>query len=164
MRRSLVARLAAVLLTLAAAACFALPWLTVTMEERRGRGTGLELVRDRPDFSGRYVHASSEGEVEDAFDNGSLWARIALVLLGVTLLFLLVPWRPATWIGAVFWALTTLSLLAWTQAVTKEFVPPYVDRLAGFWLTLGLMASVIAPIVVLLRETEHGSGGEWLDR
>jgi hypothetical protein len=164
MHRRLVARLAAVLLLAATAGCFALPWLTVTLEERRGRGTGIELVRDRPSFTGHYVHASSEGEVEDAFENGSLWARIALVLVAVTLLLLLVPWPPATWAGAVVWAPTTLSLLAWSQAVTSEFVPPYVDRLAGFWLTLGLAASVIVPVVLLLREAERTSGGEWLDR
>jgi hypothetical protein len=161
--RRLVARFVAIALLAASAACFALPWLAVSLEERRGRGTGIELVRGRPDFSGRYVHASSEGEVEDAFDNGSLWARIGLVLVGVTLVLLIVPWGPATWVGAVFWGLTTLSLLAWTQAVTKEFVPPYVDRLAGFWLTLGLAASAIVPVVLLLRERERGSGGEWLD-
>jgi hypothetical protein len=164
MRRYRVARIAAVALLAASAACFALPWLSDTMEERRGRATGLELVRDRPELSGRYVHESSEGEVENAFENGSLWARIALVLVGVTLVLVLVTWRPATWIGAVFWGLTTLSLLAWTQAVTKEFVPPYVDRLSRFWLTLGLSATVIVPLVVLLRETDRGTGGEWLDR
>ena len=164
MPRRPVARLAAVSLLAAAAGCFALPWLSVTLEERRGRGSGLELVRDRQSVSGRYVHASSEGEVEDLFDNGSLWARIALILIGITLVLLLIPWRPATWVGAVAWALTILGLLAWTQAVTTQFVPPYVDRLTGFWLALGLEAPVIVPIVVLLRGTDRGSGGEWLDR
>jgi hypothetical protein len=159
-----MARLAVVALLASSAASFALPWLSVTMEQRRGRATGIELVRERPDLSGRYVHESSEGEVENALENGSLWARIALVLVGVTLVLALVPWRPATWAAAVSWVLTCLGLLAWTQAVTKAFVPPYVDRLAGFWFTLGLSATVVVPLVALLRETDRGTGGEWLDR
>jgi len=113
-----------------------------------------------PEDASLHGRAPCRGGVE----NGSLWARIALVLVGLTLVFVLVPWRPATWVGAVLWGLTTLSLLAWTQAVTKAFVPPYVDRLAGFWLALGLSATVIVPLVVLLRETDRETGGEWLDR
>ena len=151
------ARLAAISLLLLSIACFALPWVTVQEDTRRADATGLELVRRDVVISGRYVHASSEGDVEIIVHNSETWARIAAVLV------VLVPVRPFEWAAAVVTALATLALIAWTQAATADLPPPNGDRHAGFWLSLLLGALALVPIVLLLLMRPPERGGEWLD-
>ena len=64
--------------------------MTVQEDTRRADATGLELVRRDVVISGRYVHASSEGDVEIIVHNSETWARIVLVLLGLAVLVVLV--------------------------------------------------------------------------
>ena len=157
------ARLLAASLLLVSIACFALPWVTVQEDTRRADATGLELVRRDVGISGRYVHASSEGDVEVIVHNSETWARIALVLLGLAVLLLLVPLRPVEWAALVVTGLATLALVAWTQAATADLPPPEGDMHGGFWLSLLFAGLALIPIVLLLRMRPPERGGEWLD-
>jgi hypothetical protein len=162
--RHLATRLAAVTLLAASLACFALPWLTVTQDNRIATATGVDLIRRDTSFQGSYVHEAYEGEVEALARNAETWARVAFAFVAVALVFLLVPWRPLNWAGAVAWALGTLTLLAWTQVATVDPAPPYGDRHGGFWLALGLTALAAVPIFLLVSAPKRTTGGEWLDQ
>jgi hypothetical protein len=152
-RQALFERLIASLVFVMAAACFALPFLSVSVDERHGEATGIQLVREDEDLRGRYVHDSFRGEVERLVNRGELPAKIVLGLVAVGIA---VAWMPGRWGLRLPLAAALLGLLGmavFMRTTMPPFSPPDSDRRYGFWL-LGLLLVAAATwcIVRLRRE------------
>jgi hypothetical protein len=151
--RILVAALFAI-----AAASFFLPFVTVE-QERVGTATGLELVQGEPRFSGRYVHAAYEGEVERTMSRGRAPATIALA---AALLGFVASWsthrvpRTVSFAAAVIGFFAALSIFQVTSSPFNE-----VDRLVGTWLAVFLLlaGSVLAGVRAATSPPRSGPGG-----
>ena len=151
--RVLVAALFAI-----AAASFFLPFLTIE-QERVAIATGLELVQGEPRFSGRYVHAAYEGEVERTMDRGGTPAIIACA---AALVGLVVSWsthriaRTASFAAAVVGFFAALSIFQVTSSPFNE-----VDRLVGVWLAMFLLlaAAVLAGVRAATTPPRRGTAG-----
>lgn len=132
-------RLLAIALLAGAVGCFFLPFLTVDFESRRARATGIQLVTDSASYSGEYLHASYEGDVETVVRNGRFWAIPSFALALLALVLALLPSR-AAWVAAVVGSvLGVLMLLALFQGTSTPFHPPFPDRRYGFWLAILLL-------------------------
>jgi hypothetical protein len=132
-------RLLAIALLAGAVGCFFLPFLTVDFEPRRARATGIQLVTNSASYSGEYLHASYEGEVETVVRNGRFWAIPSFALALLALVLALLPSR-AAWVAAMVGSvLGVLMLLALFQGTSTPFHPPFPDRRYGFWLAILLL-------------------------
>jgi len=145
-------RLLALALLAGAVGCFFLPFLTVDFEPRRARATGIQLVTDSASYSGEYLHASYEGEVETVVRNGHFWAIPSFALAALALALALLPARTA-WVAAVVVSVpAVLALLALFQGTSTAFHPPFPDRRYGFWLAILLLLGGGAALGFWLRE------------
>lgn len=132
-------RLLAIALLAGAVGCFFLPFLTVDFEPRRARATGIQLVTNSASYSGEYLHASYESEVETVVRNGRFWAIPSFALALLALVLALLPSR-AAWVAAMVGSvLGVLMLLALFQGTSTPFHPPFPDRRYGFWLSILLL-------------------------
>jgi hypothetical protein len=144
-KRAHASRVLAPALFLLAAASFFLPFLTIE-QERVGTATGLELVRGEPEYSGRYVHAAYEGEVERRLDRGRVPAVIgfAAAVAGIVVSVSAAhPARIAAFAAASVGFLAVASIL---QTTSSPFGG--ADRHEGIWLAIGLLlaAGVISAV------------------
>ncbi len=145
-------RLLALALLAGAVGCFFLPFLTVDFEPRRARATGIQLVTDSASYSGEYLHASYEGEVETVVRNGHFWAIPSFALAALALALALFPAR-AAWVAAVAVSVpAVLALLALFQGTSTAFHPPFSDRRYGYWLAILLLLGGGAALGFWLRE------------
>ena len=97
------------------------------MDLRRGEGTGVELVTGNAELTGRYVHDSYRGQVEEALDLVQLPVAIAFIAILVGAVGIWIPGRKGFWVGLAaagagllggFWmrqALSGQQLLAESQ-------------------------------------------------
>jgi hypothetical protein len=145
-------RLLALALLAGAVGSFFLPFLAVDFEPRRARTTGIQLVTDSASYSGEYLHASYEGDIEAVVRNGRFWAIPSFALAALALVLALLPSR-ATWVVAVVVSvLGVLALLALFQGTSTPFHPPFPDRRYGFWLAILLLLGGGASLAFWLRQ------------
>jgi hypothetical protein len=150
-RRAVFERLVASLVFVMAAACFALPFLSVSVDQRRGEATGIQLVREDEDLQGHYVHDSYRGEVEQLVNRGELPAKIVLAfaVAGIA-----VAWVPGLWGLRLPLAAALLGLLGmaiFMRTTMPPFTPPDSDRRYGFWLLGALLVAAGTWCIVRLR-------------
>jgi hypothetical protein len=138
---------------LAAAVCFVLPFLVVSIDERLGRGNGIELASGDAPISGRYVHQSYEGHVEDGINLAELPAGVAFtaVLAGAVGAWL--PSRKGFWLGLGAGVIGLLSLLWMRQALTGQTLLANVEWRYGYWLSLVVVLTAAAAASVFLYRT-----------
>jgi hypothetical protein len=137
---------------LGAATCFLLPFLVVSIDERLGRGSGVELATGNPEVSGRYVHASYEGQVEQGMDLAELPAGVAFVALIVGAVGAWLPSRKGFWLGLAA-ALAGLLGLVWLrQALSGPQLLAEVELQSGYWLsTVGVLVTAALAGFILYR-------------
>ncbi len=129
-------RLLALALLVGAVGCFFLPFLVVDFEPRRASATGIQLVTDSASYSGVYLHASYEGDVETLVRNGRFWAIPSFAFALLALVLALLPSR-ACWVAAVcMCVLGVFTLFAVFQGTSSPFHPPFPDHRYGFWLAI----------------------------
>jgi hypothetical protein len=135
---------------LGAAVCFLLPFMLVTVDERRGEGSGVELATDNAEVSGRYVHASYEGQVEESLDLAQLPAIVALaaVLAGAAGVWL--PGRRGFWLGLAAAGTGLLGGFWLRQVLSGEQLLAEVEWEYGYWLATVLTLGSAALAAFLL--------------
>jgi hypothetical protein len=123
-------------------ACFFLPFVRVSLE-REATATGFGLATGTATFSGRYTHASYEGEVEDAVNRGRRPAAIgfAAALAGLAL----------SWVRgrrASLWALGMAAVAGVSVFIIRPAVASFIGPEADFryGLTLALFLSATAVV------------------
>ena len=127
---------------LGAATCFLLPFLVLSIDERVGRGNGVELATGNADVSGRYVHASYEGQIEEGLDLAELPTAVAFFALLVGAIGAWLPGRKGFWLGLAA-ALGGLLGMFWLrQALSGPNLFAEVDLQSGYWL--GMVVVVVA--------------------
>lgn len=147
--RPLVVRLVAAVAFVAALVAFTLPFVAVSSDRRAGEGTGIELARGDPTYSGHYVHAAYEGQVETPLRDGRLPALVALVAAAAILVWL--PWRLGPAAGRTAGLVALAAFAGLFQATTTLYGLAETDRRYGFWaaglaLTLATAWSVVAAV------------------
>ena len=150
-RRALFERLIASLVFIMGAACFALPFLSVSVDARRGEATGIQLITENEDFQGRYVHDAYRGEVEQLVDRGELPAKImlALVVMGVAVAW--VPGKLGLRLAVGTALLGLLGMGIFMRTTMPTFSPPDSVRRYGFWLFGALLIAAATWCTALLR-------------
>lgn len=132
-------------LFLAAAVSFLLPFLTIAVDRRLGHGTGIELARGDPAFSGRYVHASYVGEVEHGLNLAELPATVALMALFAGAAAAWLPGRTGLWSALAGGVVGLLGLFWLRQAVTGPLLLANVHVRYGYWVSaLAILAAAAA--------------------
>jgi len=128
-------------------ACFFFPFVHVSLE-REATATGFDLVTGTASFTGRYTHASYEGEVEDAVNRGERPAAIGfLAALGGL---------AVSWLRGRNAAVAALALAA-VAAISVFFVRPAVASFVGpetdfrYGLVLALVLAVAAFVWSAIR-------------
>jgi hypothetical protein len=135
----------------AAVACLLLPFLTVSADQRRGTGTGFQLVARSARFHGSYVQGAYAGEVEDLVHNATTPMRLLLAIIVIGLCSAVLPFRRATQ-AALGAGVVGLVLMYVVQAVSSSrFHPPDSHVRVGYWAVLGLLFTVVAWATWLLR-------------
>jgi hypothetical protein len=135
----------------ATAASFLLPFLTVTLE-RRAEATGIDLVRDSPAMTGRYVHDSYVGEVELLVGRGHVPAIVVFSLALAGFLVACVPARKAFACGAVVATAGLAAMWAlWETTTPGSLILASSAHRYGFWLAAALFAVSGGAIVRGLR-------------
>jgi hypothetical protein len=138
---------------LAAATSFVFPFLVLTIDERLGRGSGVELAAGDAEVSGRYVHDAYEGQVEDGMDLAQLPAAIAFVALLAGALGTWVPRRKGFWLGLGAGAVALMGLLWLRQAVSGPQLLAVVELRYGYWLATAAILGVTALSGFILYRT-----------
>jgi hypothetical protein len=125
---------------LAAATCFVFPFLVIAIDERLGRGNGVELAAGDADVSGRYVHDSYVGQVEEGMDLAQLPAGVAFVAMLVGAVGTWLPGRKGFWLGLGAGFVGLVGLLWLRQAVSGPQLLAEVELQYGYWLgTVGVL-------------------------
>lgn len=137
---------------LGAATCFLLPFLVLSIDERVGRGSGVELATGNADVSGRYVHASYEGQIEEGMDLVKLPAALAFFALLIGAVGAWLPSRKGFWLGLAA-ALGGLLGLFWLrQALSGPSLLAEVELQSGYWLgTVGVLVTAVLAAFILYR-------------
>ena len=139
---------------LAAAVSFLLPFLVVTVDERRGEGTGVELVTGDAEVSGRYVHDAYEGQVEEALDLVQLPAAIAFVALVGGAVGLWIPGRRGFWVSLAAAGTALLGGFWMRQALSGQQLLAESHWQSGYWLaTLLILFSGALAAFLLYRSS-----------
>lgn len=135
---------------LAAATCFVFPFLVITIDERLGRGSGVELAAGNADVSGRYVHDSYVGQVEEGMDLAQLPAAVGFVAMLVGAVGVWLPRRKGFWLGLGAAVVGLVSLLWLRQAVSGPQLLAEVELRYGYWLGLvgGLGVTALAGFIL----------------
>ena len=144
-RRALTTRFLSPAAFGAALVCFFLPFLTAS-QERVAEATGVQLMTGDASFSGRYVHASYEGEVERVVRQGRVPAILAFAAGVIGLLVSWIRRRDLAAVAFVSALVGVFSLLALFQTTTARFTP--VDRHHGHLLALAFVLVATASSVV----------------
>ena len=131
---------------LAAATCFVFPFVVITIDERLGRGRGLELAAGlavRLGCADAAVHDAYVGQVEDAMDLAQLPAAVAFGALILGAVGAWLPRRKGFWLGLGAGVVGLVSLLWLRQALSGPQLLAEIELRYGYWLglvgTLGLV-------------------------
>jgi hypothetical protein len=127
---------------LGAALCFLLPFLVLSIDERVGRGNGVELATGNADVSGRYVHASYEGQIEEGMDLAELPSALAFFALLAGAVGAWLPRRRGFWLGLAAAVASLLGLFWLRQALSGPSLFAEVDLQSGYWL--GMVGVLVA--------------------
>ena len=119
---------------LGAAVCFLLPFLVVTVDERRGEGTGVEVATGDAEVSGRYVHDAYEGQVEEGLDLAQLPAVVAFVAVLAGAVGVWIPGRLGFWVGLGAAGAGLLGAFWLRQAMSGQQLLAEVEWEYGYWL------------------------------
>jgi hypothetical protein len=137
---------------LGAAVCFLLPFMVLTVDERRGEGSGVELATANAAVSGRYVHDSYEGQVEEGLDLAQLPAIIAFVAVLAGAVGVWIPRRNGFWLGLTAGGGGLLGLFWLRQALGGPELLAEVEWAYGYWLaTVLILASAALTAFFLYR-------------
>jgi hypothetical protein len=137
---------------LAASTCFVFPFLVIAIDERLGRGSGVELAAGDADVSGRYVHDAYEGQVEDGMDLAQLPAAVAFVALLAGALGTWIPGRKGFWLGLGAGVIALVGLLWMRQALSGPQLLAEVELRYGYWLsTVGVLGVAALSVFLLYR-------------
>jgi hypothetical protein len=137
---------------LAAATCFVFPFLVIKIDERLGRGSGVELAAGNADVSGRYVHDSYEGQVEEGMDLAQLPAAFAFAGMLIGALGTWLPGRKGFWLGLGAGAVGLLGLFWLKQALSGPQLLAEVELQYGYWVgTLGVLGVTALAGFILYR-------------
>lgn len=138
---------------LGAAVCFLLQFLVLTVDERRGEATGVELATGDAEVSGRYVHDAYRGQVEDGLE---LVQRPALVSLVAVLVGALGVWLPARigfWVCLGAAGLALLGCFWMRQALSGQQLLAEAQWQYGYWLAVVVILASAALTAFLLYRT-----------
>jgi hypothetical protein len=138
---------------LAAAVCFVLPFVVVSIDERVGRGSGVELASGDADISGRYVHQSYEGQVEDGIEVAQLPAGVAFGAVLVAAVGAWLPKRTGLWLALAAAVLGVLALLWMRQALSGQNLLAEVAWRYGHWSSLLVLLAAGAAASLFLYRT-----------
>jgi len=139
-------------LFLGAATCFLLPFLVLSIDERVGRGSGVELATGNADVSGRYVHASYEGQIEEGMDLAKLPSAVAFFALIVGAIGAWLPSRKGFWLGLAAALAGLLGLFWLRQALSGPSLLAQVELQSGYWLsTVGVLVTAALAGFILYR-------------
>jgi hypothetical protein len=138
---------------LGAAVCFLLPFMVVTIDERLGRGSGVELATGDAETSGRYVHASYEGQVEEGLDLAQFPSMIAFAAVLAGALGLWFPGRNGFWLGLGGAGVGLLGVLWLRQALGGQQLLAEVEWQYGYWLATVLILGSAALAAFFLYRT-----------
>ena len=147
-------KLALATVFLGAAVCFLLPFMIVTVDERRGEGSGVEVATGNAEVSGRYVHESYVGQVEEGLDLAQLPAIVAFaaVLAGAAGVWL--PGRRGFWLGLAAAGLGLLGGFWLRQALSGQQLLAEVEWQYGYWLaTVLILGSAALSAFLLYRSS-----------
>lgn len=135
---------------LGAAVCFLLPFLVLTVDLRRGEATGVELATGDAQISGRYVHDSYRGQVEDALDLVQLPAAVAFVAILIGAVGVWIPGRRGFWLGLAAAGAGLLGGFWMRQALTGQQLLAESEWQYGYWLATVLILGSAALAAFLL--------------
>lgn len=142
--RPVAARLIGSLLFLLVAGTLALPFVAVSVDERRAEASGLELAEGEAELTGRYVHAAYEGQAEEVVDEarGPAVAVAVAALAGIGLVWL--PGRAGLLAGAALAGLALLGLAGIFRTAASSLDLADADLRAGFGLAVIAAAGALA--------------------
>jgi hypothetical protein len=139
---------------LAAATGFILPFLVISIDERLGNGNGIELATGNPDLSGRYVHASYEGQVEEGMNLAEYPSALAFFALLLGAVGAWLPRRNGFWLGLAAALAALLGLFWLRQAVSSPNLLAEVEIRYGYWLSgVGVLAAMVVAGLLLYRSS-----------
>jgi hypothetical protein len=138
---------------LGAAMCFLLPFLVLSIDERVGRGSGAELATGNADVSGRYVHDSYEGQIEEGMDLAELPSAVALFALLGGAVGAWLPSRKGFWLGLAAALAGLLGLFWLRQALSGPSLLAEVELQSGYWLATVAVLGVTALSGFILYRT-----------
>jgi len=142
--RPVAARLVGSLLFLLVAGTLALPFVDVSVDERRAEASGLELAGGEAELTGRYVHAAYEGQAEEVLGEARgpavAVAVAALAALGLAWL----PGRAGLTLGAALAGLALLGLAGIFRATASSLDLADADLRAGYGLAAAAAAAALA--------------------
>jgi hypothetical protein len=135
---------------LAATVCSLLPFLVLAVDERRGEGTGVELVTGDAEIEGRYVHDAYRGQVEQALDLVQLPAAIAFVALLMGAVGVWIPERGGFWVGLAAASIGLVGGFWMRQALSGQQLLAESQWQYGYWLATALILASAASSAFLL--------------
>ena len=135
---------------LGAAVCFLLPFLVLTVDLRRGEASGVELATGDGQISGRYVHDSYRGQVEDALDLVQLPAAVAFVAILIGAVGVWIPGRRGFWLGLAAAGVGLLGGFWMRQALSGQQLLAESEWQYGYWLATVLILGSAALAAFLL--------------
>jgi hypothetical protein len=139
---------------LGAAVGFLLPFIVVTVDERRGEGTGVELVTGDAEVTGRYVHDAYRGQVEEALDLVQLPAGIAFVAILIGAVGAWVPARKGFWVGLAAAGAALLGGFWMRQALSGQQLLAEEQWQYGYWVaTVLILLSAALSAFLLYRSS-----------
>ena len=139
---------------LGATVCFLLPFLVLTVDERRGEATGVELVTGDAAVTGRYVHDAYRGQAEDGLELVQLPAAIAFFALLIGAVGIWIPGRRGFWVGLAAAGLGLIGGFWMRQALSGPQLLTEDQWQYGYWLaTVLILASAALSAVLLYRSS-----------
>jgi hypothetical protein len=139
---------------LAAAVCFLLQFLVLTVDERRGEASGVELATGDAEVSGRYVHDAYRGQVEDGLDLVQLPAAVSFVAILIGAVGVWIPGRRGFWLGLAAAGAALLGGFWMRQALSGQQLLAESDWQYGYWLaTVAILGSAALAAFLLYRSS-----------
>jgi hypothetical protein len=139
---------------LGAAVCFLLQFLVLTVDERRGEATGVELATGDAEVSGRYVHDAYRGQVEDALDLVQLPAAVSFVAILIGAVGVWIPGRKGFWLGLAAAGAALFGGFWMRQALSGQQLLAESDWQYGYWLaTVAILGSAALAAFLLYRSS-----------
>jgi hypothetical protein len=139
---------------LGAAVCFLLQFLVLTVDERRGEASGVELATGDAEVSGRYVHDAYRGQVEDGLDLVQLPAAVSFVAILIGAVGVWIPGRRGFWLGLAAAGAALLGGFWMRQALSGQQLLAESDWQYGYWLaTVAILGSAALAAFLLYRSS-----------